>query len=63
MSPRTGRLLHLLGMLFWGTQMVAVAFIMDGGWELYLVEISLAANFISNWAGWSAERPVELHED
>lgn len=50
----------MLGMVFWGAQMIAVLFIMDFGWKLYLLEISLAANFIGHASGVSAERPSEV---
>jgi hypothetical protein len=53
----------MLGMLFWGAQMVAVALLMwPPDWKMYLVEISLAANVISHAGGWSAERPTEVVE-
>jgi hypothetical protein len=41
--------------------MVIVFFLMwPPDWKMYLVEISLAANFIGHWSGLSAERPTEV---
>lgn len=60
MTPQLGRRLHIAGMAFWGVQMVGVIPIIGMNWKLYLLEISLAANFISHWAGLSAERPSEI---
>jgi hypothetical protein len=60
-SPKSGRIAHALAMTFWAAQMVTVVFII-GGWRLYLLEISLWANFASHWAGLSAERPSETIE-
>jgi hypothetical protein len=57
-----GRWLHVTGMAFWAVQMVGAAVLMPFDWRLYLLEISLAANFLTNLAGWSAERPTELAE-
>lgn len=60
MSPRAGRIMHATGMAFWAVQMAGAAFLMPIDWRLYLLEISLAANFLTNLAGWSAERPTEV---
>lgn len=44
-------------MIFWGIQIILVAFLMKWDWKMYLLEISLWANFASHWAGYSAEKP------
>ena len=46
-------------MAFWGAQMIGCAILLDYDWKLYLLEVSLWANFASHWAGWSAETPTE----
>lgn len=48
----------MLLMAFWASQIIAVPFFV-GGWKLYLLEISLYANFGTHWSGLSAERPSE----
>lgn len=58
MSPRTARWMHILLMAFWLSQIIAVPFFVNG-WKLYLLEISLYANFVGHWSGLSAERPSE----
>lgn len=61
MTPRTGRILHLAWMTIWAAQIITVAVVMwPWDWRVYLIEISLYANFASNWSGWSAERPKEI---
>jgi hypothetical protein len=61
LSAHTGRLFHLGMMLVWLSQIVVVPFVIQG-WRLYLLEISLYANFVGHWSGWSAERPSEIEE-
>lgn len=61
MSSRKGRLYHAVMMAFWFSQMVAVPFFVSG-WKLYLLEISLYANFVGHWSGLSAERPTEVEK-
>lgn len=60
MSSRLGRKIHLVMMAVWAAQMVAVWFIPAGWRVLYLVQVSIYANIVGHWGGWSAERPVEL---
>lgn len=61
MTAQTGRRLHAVWMLVWAAQMAVVAVVMwPWDWRAYLVEISLYANFASNWSGYSAERPSEV---
>lgn len=59
LSPRAARIVHLLLMLFWLAQIIAVPLFIRG-WRLYLLEISLYANFVGHWSGLSAERPTEV---
>ena len=47
-------------MLFWAANLVAVWF-MPEAWRIpYLVAVSIYANFVGHWGGWSAERPTEV---
>lgn len=62
MSPRKGRILHLAFAAFWAAQMVGCVLLLPLDWRLYLLEISLWANFATHVAGWSAERPSEIVE-
>ncbi len=60
MTSRTGRKIHLAMMIFWGINLVAVWF-MPPDWRIpYLVVVSIYANFVGHWSGWSAERPGEI---
>jgi hypothetical protein len=62
MSARTGRRIHLALMLFWAANLVLVWF-MPESWRIpYLVTVSIYANVVGHWGGWSAERPSELEE-
>lgn len=62
MKPRTGRRIHLTLMAFWATQFVLVWFL-PASWRVpYLVQVSIYANFVGHWSGWSAERPTEVAE-
>lgn len=63
MTPRAARMLHIFGMIVWGAQMFGAAALMKPGWQLYLIEISLYANFVGHWSGFSAERPTEVITD
>lgn len=61
MTPRTARRIHLALMVFWGAQMVVVAVkTWPWDWRTYLLELSLAALFVGQWAGLSGERPTEV---
>jgi hypothetical protein len=59
LSPKVGRIFHLAMMVFWFSQIIIVPFFVSG-WKLYLLEISLYANFVGHWSGLSAERPSEI---
>jgi len=59
-SPQTMRRVHLAMMACWAAQMVALPFVMPLDWRIYVLELSLYANFATNWSGWSAERPTEI---
>lgn len=63
MSPKTGRRIHAFMMVFWAINLGAVWFLPDS-WRIpYLIIVSIYANFVGHWSGWSAERPGEIHED
>jgi len=56
------RRVHLALMCVWAVQMVVVWF-MPGSWRVpYLVVVSIYANFVGHWGGYSAERPTEVEE-
>lgn len=59
-SPRTGRRVHLAGMAIWAANGIAAPFFVHKPWVLYLLEISIYANFVGHWSGFSAERPSEV---
>lgn len=60
MNPRTGRTIHLAMMGFWAIN-VPVALLMPSGFRIpYLIVVSIYANFVGHWSGWSAERPTEI---
>jgi hypothetical protein len=59
-KPKTGRRAHLVGMGFWFVNGVVSAVLVHKPWILYLLEISIYANFVGHWSGWSAERPTEV---
>lgn len=62
MSSETGRKVHLTLMLFWATQLVLVWFL-PSDWRIpYLVFVSIYANMVGHWSGWSAERPSEVED-
>ncbi len=59
MQPKIGRRIHLALMAFWAIQLVLVWF-MPVSWSIpYLAVVSIYANFVGHWSGWSAERPTE----
>lgn len=60
MKAKYGRWFHLSLAAFWFVQMLGCGVIMEWDWKLYLLEISLAANFATHLAGYSAERPTEV---
>ncbi len=49
-------------MAFWGINLVGV-WLLPEPWRIpYLICVSIYANFVGHWSGWSAERPTELEE-
>ena len=61
MTSHNARRAHIFGMCLWLSQIIAVPFFVSG-WKMYLLEISLYANFATHWSGLSAERPTEIEE-
>lgn len=61
MSSAKARIIHLGLALVWLGNIIAIPFFVSG-WKLYLLEISLYANFVSHWSGYSAERPTEIEQ-
>jgi len=60
MSSRIGRRVHLVLMLFWAANLGAVWFLPEP-WRIpFLIVVSIYANFVGHWSGWSAERPSEI---
>lgn len=63
MKSETARRVHLCGMVFWAVNAVVVWFI-PSAWRIpYLVVVSIYANFVGHWSGFSAERPTEIEDD
>ena len=60
LNAKQRRMIHLLGMLLWFINGVIAAMYVEWGWKLYLLEISIYANFVGHWSGFSAETPVEI---
>jgi 1,4-dihydroxy-2-naphthoate octaprenyltransferase len=64
LKAKNARRMHLIGMAFWGLQMIAVAILMwPWDWRTYLLSMSLYANFVGHWSGYSAERPTEIENE
>lgn len=61
MKAALARKFHLSLALIWLANIIAVPFFVNG-WKMYLLEISLYANFVGHWSGYSAERPTEIEE-
>ncbi len=62
MTSRLGRQVHLAMMVFWAISLALVWFLPEP-WRIpYLMVVSIYANFVGHWSGWSAERPTELEE-
>lgn len=52
--------MHLAMMCFWITQL-AVVWFLPASWRVpYLIVVSIYANIVGHWSGWSAERPTEV---
>ena len=63
MSPATARKIHFGMMMFWAANLILVWFL-PSSWRIpYLVIVSIYANVVGHWGGWSAERPSETVED
>lgn len=67
MSSETGRKIHLTMMVFWAGNLpiviVTYVFFHHVWLEvsiLYLALVSIYANFVGHWSGWSAERPTQI---
>lgn len=60
MSPKIGRKIHIIMMAFWAINLGAVWFIPESLRIPYLMLVSIYANFVGHWSGWSAERPTEI---
>lgn len=51
-------------MMFWLCNLGLVWFLPHSARIPYLVIVSIYANIVGHWSGWSAERPTELeHKD
>lgn len=62
MKAQTHRRIHAGLMVFWAANAVLVWFL-PASWRIpYLVIVSIYANFVGHWSGYSAERPGELEE-
>lgn len=63
MKAKTGRKFHIAMMIFWAINLMVVWFIPES-WRIpYLIMVSIYANFVGHWSGWSAERPSEVEEE
>lgn len=62
MTPRTARRVHFCLMIFWAVNAGLVWLLPAGARIGYLVVVSIYANFVGHWSGWSAERPSETIE-
>jgi hypothetical protein len=62
MSPKIGRKIHLIMMAFWIIQLGVVWFLPAYARVPYLIFVSIYANIVGHWSGWSAERPSEVVE-
>lgn len=55
-----GRRLHFWLMMFWAANL-GVVWLLPESWRIpYLICVSIYANFVGHWSGWSAERPSEI---
>lgn len=61
MSPRSGRLVHLILMIAWVVIGLPVSILLRYSIP-WLVFLSVYAIVVGHWSGWSAERPSEIHE-
>lgn len=62
MSSRAGRRVHFALMVFWGCNMIGV-WLLPVSWRIpYLIVVSIYANFVGHWSGFSAERPTEVED-
>lgn len=59
MNARFRRRLHAALMLLWLPQL-GLVFLLPHSWQIrYLIVVSIYANFVGHWSGYSAETPVE----
>ncbi len=59
MSPRTGRIIHLILLFVWLGPGLVVSYILRESVP-WLVFLSVYAIVVGHWSGWSAERPTEV---
>ncbi len=62
MTSEHGRHVHLAMMVFWGCNLAFVWFLPEPLRIPYLMIVSIYANFVGHWSGWSAERPTEVEK-
>lgn len=62
MTPRTGRRVHVVAMCFWASSLAWVWLLPASARIPFLVVVSIYANVVGHWSGWSAERPTEIVE-
>jgi len=62
MSSLIGRRFHKVLMIVWAAQLGLVWFLPASFRIPYLMIVSIYANFVGHWSGWSAERPTEVEE-
>lgn len=62
MSAKLGRRIHLFMMVFWASQLILVWFLPLTARISYLIIVSIYANFVGYWSGYSAERPSEVED-
>ena len=62
MSSLIGRRFHKVLMIVWAAQLGLVWLLPSSFRIPYLMVVSIYANFVGHWSGWSAERPTEVEE-
>ena len=62
MKAYKARKIHLIMMVFWVINGIVIWFV-PTSWRIpYLVVVSIYANFVGHWSGYSAERPTEIEQ-
>ena len=62
MKAYKARKIHLIMMVFWVINGIVIWFV-PASWRIpYLVVVSIYANFVGHWSGYSAERPTEIEQ-